>query len=138
MRRVGYLFEKICDLKNIKEAIRSAYKHKKRKRGMAKKVYENIDYYAEEVRNMLIRGEYSFSKPVEWVYHDYNKDRLLRVPCFYPDQVIMWAVLNVVKPILERGQYSHSYSGIKGRGQMSAKKYIEHCEKKCGKKERML
>jgi len=134
MRRIGYLFEKICDLENIREAIRNAYKHKKRRRGAVKRVYDNIDYYAVEIRDMLIRGEYSFSAPLECVYHDYNKDRLLRVPRFYPDQIIMWAALLVVEPILNRGQYKHSFSGIKGRGQMTAKKYIERCEKKCFKK----
>lgn len=131
MHRIGYLFDKICSLEVIKLAIHNAYKHKRHKRGTVKRVYENIDFYSAQIREMLISGNYKFSEPILRIFHDYNKDRLLRIPRFYPDQVIMWAVLIVVEPVLMRGQYVHSYSGIRGRGQVTAKSYIERCERKC-------
>jgi hypothetical protein len=136
MKRKGYLFEKVVELDNIKLAIFNAVKHRKRKRrsSFVNKVKENIDFYANEVRQLILDDGFEFHAPIECEIQDYPKIRHLRKPLFYPDQIIMWAIKQVVEPILNRGQYLYSFSGIKGRGNLLGKKYIERVIRESGNK----
>lgn len=51
-KRVGHLFEHVRDLDNLKEAIKDAARHK-RKRKEVQKVLEDIDGHALELQRML-------------------------------------------------------------------------------------
>lgn len=51
-KRVGHLFEHVRDLNNLKEAIKDAARHK-RKRKEVQKVLEDIDGHALELQKML-------------------------------------------------------------------------------------
>lgn len=53
-KRVGHLFEHVRDLDNLKEAIKDAARHK-RKRKEVQKVLEDIDGHALELQRMLVR-----------------------------------------------------------------------------------
>ena len=48
MKRYGFIYERICDIENIKAAIYNASK-RKRKRPSVAKILKNVDYYAEEI-----------------------------------------------------------------------------------------
>ena len=51
-KRVGHLFEHVRDIDNLKEAIKDAARHK-RKRKEVQKVLEDIDGHALELQKML-------------------------------------------------------------------------------------
>lgn len=112
MKRTGYLFEKVADLENIKLAIKNAVRHRKRKRRKVIDVRDNPDYYAQEIRKLILKDDFEFHAPIECEIQDYPKIRHLRKPKFYPDQIIMWAFKQIVEPVLSRGQYLYSFSGV--------------------------
>lgn len=59
-KRVGHLFEHVRDIDNLKEAIKDAARHK-RKRKEVQKVLEDIDGHALELQNRIIA---SFQQPM--------------------------------------------------------------------------
>jgi hypothetical protein len=136
MKRVGYLFEKVVDLENIKLAIKNAVRHRKRKRKcrFIDKIRNDIDFYAADIQHMLLSDSFEFHAPYECEIQDYPKTRHLRKPVFYPDQIIMWAIKQVIEPVLNRVQYLYSFSGVRGRGNLSGKHYVERVLKQYGNK----
>ena len=57
MKRIGFVYENIYNVDNIKAAIKRASKGK-RKRPFVKKILADIDFYAIEISKMLERQEY--------------------------------------------------------------------------------
>ena len=60
MKRYGKLFDKICDMENIKEAHKNARKGKLFYKEV-KAVDSNPDFYLGEIRKMLLNGTYKVS-----------------------------------------------------------------------------
>ena len=60
MKRYGNLFDKICDIENIKLAHKNARKKKTHYREV-KEVDKDVDYYCNEIRNMLISKSFKNS-----------------------------------------------------------------------------
>ena len=117
MKRQGHLFEKIIDLDNIKLAIHNASK-KKKKRPAVQRVLADIDGHAEIVRNILASDDYKPSPyfVVDIVDNSSAKRRQIFKPKFFPDQVIHWAVMQIVQPVLLKGMYHFTCGSIPGRG----------------------
>lgn len=116
MKRVGYLItkEKVT-LDLCKDAIMKASRHK-RSRKSVKVVIDNLDYYALELRNMVL---YDLYEPAEYghaVKIEHGKERYLSKPKFFPDQCIH----NLIFMLGEKQFYNHidphSISSIPGRG----------------------
>lgn len=128
MKRYGYLFEKICDTENIKKAIHNASK-RKRKRKSVIEVMENDEHYANELSEMLKNKTFSVSPYVVKTIYDGHKERTIYKPRFYPDQVVHWAVMLVILPIIEKRMYYYSCASIKGKGTDFAIKQIKRIMK---------
>lgn len=126
MKRVGYLYEKMCDLSLIKLAIRKAAQGKTHKH-FIKKVLEREDEYALKIRDMLVNDEVDLSPNRTIKIYDCScmKERLITVPKFFPDQILHWVVILVVEPILKRGMYRFTCGSVPSRGGMEAKKFVE-------------
>jgi RNA-directed DNA polymerase len=129
VRRTGYLFEKITDIENIKLAIRNASK-KKKSRESVKKILQDVDGYALKIQDMLINNTY---KPNPYyvdkiIDNSSSKERIIYKPKFYPDQVIHWAIMQVIQPVLFKGMYYYCCGSIPGRGgnrgQKALKKWL--------------
>lgn len=126
MKRVGFLYEKIYDMGNIMLAIRNASKHKHKKRAV-RKVLEDPTAYAKRIHEMLK------SQNVEWGKDGYmdvyepssKKHREVTVPSFFPDQIIHWAIMQVIKPIIEKGMTFSCIGSVPKRGPLCGKKRIE-------------
>ena len=54
----NHLFEFLIDRENIRKAILKAFK-KKKKLKRVQEILANIDEHIENIRNMLLRGEYT-------------------------------------------------------------------------------
>lgn len=126
MKRVGYLYEKICSVDNIKRAILKASEHK-RNRPNVREILNNIDEYACEIQAMLKNHEYAPSPYRISVIHDTcaGKDREIFKPQFFPDQIIHWSLMLQLQSPIMRGMYAWSCGSIPGRGVHYAKKHIE-------------
>lgn len=125
MKRVGHIYENIYDINNIKLAIHNASK-RKRKQRRVRRVLNNIDHYAYEIQKMIKNKTYKPSLSIQRTIHDGNnqKDRVIHKPHFYPDQIIQWALMLQIQPILYKGMYEYSCGSIPGRGTSYAKKTI--------------
>lgn len=89
MKRVGYIFGKICDPENIKKAIlKSSLGKRNQKR--VKQVLNNMDFYTNRIRNMLIEKTYVPSPYSIKTIQDgaSKKIRTIHKPNYYPDQII--------------------------------------------------
>ena len=85
MKRVGYIFENICELDNIKLAIMNA-SIGKRNQKRVKEIIENINNYAGEIQQLLLNKQYSPSPYVIKTIKDgvNKKERTIHKPCFLP------------------------------------------------------
>lgn len=126
MKRYGFLYEKVYDIDNIKQAIYNASKGKRNRRRVSY-ILENSDEYAERIHLMLKHKIYSPSQYIEQTIYDgcNKKERIIHKPKFYPDQIIHWALMQVIQPYLQRGFYEHSCGSIPGKGTSYGHKYLK-------------
>lgn len=125
MKRQGFIYEKIYNIENIREAIRKA-SIGKREQIRVKAILENMDYYAYSIQNMLANKTYVPTNPQIKVIRDgvNQKTRKIYKPNFYPDQIIHWALMLQVEPIIMRGMYEYNCGSVPGRGTSYAQSAI--------------
>lgn len=117
MKRKGFIYEKIVELDNIESAIYKA-SIGKGKRKNVEKILDSPTYYAMQVQKMLKEKNYVPSPYIEMKIRDgaNKKERIIYKPRFYPDQVVHWALMLQIEPILYKGMYELCCASIKGRG----------------------
>ena len=101
MKRVGYLYEKVIDKNNIRQAILYAAKGKRKRRNV-RKVLNDINFYVEKIYDILKSKSFE-PKPyrkVKIMDGVRKKERIIYKPAFYPDQIIHWALMLQLEPIL--------------------------------------
>jgi len=117
MKRIGYIYEKICEIENIKNAIaRSSLG--KRDRPFVLEVLDNIDYYSKEIQKILLEKTYVPSLYDIKTIRDGSsqKEREIYKPKYYPDQIIHWALMLQLHTLFLKGMYKYTCGGIVGRG----------------------
>lgn len=126
MKRKGNIYALIIEKENIKKAILNASKGKKDRKSV-KKIIDNIDYYVDEIHNMLKNQTYKPSPYIEMKIHDgtRKKERIIYKPRFYPDQCIHWALMLQIENLLMRGMYEFCCASIKNRGIHYASNHIK-------------
>lgn len=125
MKRIGFLYEKIVSIDNLILAVRNATKNKKHRRGIVKEAHDNPESVALRIKDKFDNGTLYFSEPYTKTLRERNKIRNIKVPRFYPDQIVHWAVMQVIDPIINRGLYRYSCGSVKGRGTSGARKAIQ-------------
>lgn len=131
MKRKGYIFEKIYDINNIKQAINKASLGK-RNRKYVKKIMKNIDFYANEISEMLKNKEYEPSPYTIKTIVDGSsgKVRTIYKPKFYPDQIIHWALMLQIESIFTKGMYAYTCGSVPRRGtslgQKTLRKWLDN------------
>lgn len=126
MKRYNNLYERICDIDNIKLAILKASKGKRNRR-VVKQIINNIEFYSKEIQEQLINKTYKSSPYIESVIFDggNRKERIIHKPKFYPDQIIHWALMLQLEPIIMKGMYYHCCGSVPKRGSSHGRKYIQ-------------
>lgn len=126
VKRTGYLYDKIIDINNIKQAIINASK-KKRNRKSVQKILKDVDFYALEIQSILTNKSYSPSLYIETIIKDgaSGKERVIFKPKFYPDQCIHWAIMQIIEPYMAKGMYEYSCGSIPKRGIHYAQKRVK-------------
>lgn len=124
MKRYGRIYDKITDKETILLAILQASKGKTDRKPV-KLVLDNIEHYINEIQIMLICGEFEPSRVKTHKIFERKKERLITTTPFYPDQIIHWATMLVIQPILLSGMYEYTLATIKGRGISLGKKMAE-------------
>ena len=126
MKREKDIYIKIIDKNNIYKAILNASKGKKN-RNNVKSVISNITSYVDDIYNKLSTKTYNPNPYVEMKIHDgvRKKERIIYKPKFYPDQVVHWALMQQIEPIIMRGMYEFCCGSVKNRGIMHGMKYLK-------------
>ena len=125
MKRIGYIYEKVYKVENIKLAIMKASLGK-RERKYVKKILKNIDHYAKELSVMLKEKKYEPSPYTIKTIIDGSsgKERTIYKPKFYPDQCIHWALMLQLQPIFMKGMYGYTCGSVPNRGTSLGQKKI--------------
>lgn len=126
MKRIGYLYEKLCDKDLINLAIRKASKGKTN-RHYVQRVLANQQHYADIIYNMFVNRDVRLTTPKEKTIFDNSslKERQIKIPRFFPDQIIHWCVVMVLQPIMEKGMYEYCCGSVPKRGGIKGKRYLE-------------
>ena len=130
MKRHGdEFFDRICELENIKKAIKMASKGKKKKYKEINKILKNADYYALKIQHMLITETYEITEKdyIEKIINEGNKkkkERRLMKLKFYPHRIIQWAVLLQTQHVLLKSFCYHTCACIPGGGIDRAHKLV--------------
>jgi len=125
MKRIGYIYEKICTIENIKLAIVKSSAGK-RDRRFVLKVTNNIERYAKEIQKMLLEKSYIPSPYRRKMIKDGSsqKEREISKPRYYPDQIIHWALMLQLHKIFLKGMYTYTCGGVPKKGTSYAQKAL--------------
>lgn len=135
MKRVGFIYEKICAYENIENAVLNASKGK-RHQAIVRRVLNNRHHYIGIIQKMLIDKSYSPSQyqTIELFDGATKKRRTISKPKFFPDQVIHWALMLQIQHIMMRGMYQFNCGSVPGRGTSYGQKNIQKWLKRDPKK----
>lgn len=117
MKRIGNVYEKICDADNILLAHNNAKKgkmHYSEVKYVENNLCECINYIQKilkEKKYVLTAEDYSFQ-----LINDKGKERELYKLPYYPHRIIQWAIVNVVLDVFMKHYIVDTYASIQGRG----------------------
>lgn len=136
MKTYNHLLEKIYDKDNIRKAILKAARGKREKHSV-QYALSHIDEVVERIHNEL--KTLSWTPPRYHVGREINdgiqlKKRIVVCPEFIREQCVHHAIMAVLYPLFLPKFYVHSCGSVKGRGTVSAMKYISGKFKKHKKK----
>lgn len=113
MKRVGNLFDKVCDFDNLLLAFKKSSRAVKNKPETLKYFYSLEDNLLD-LKERLLTGRY-----IPGTYHLFNildpKPRTISVAPF-EDRIVHHAIVNILEPIYERRFIFDSYATRKGKG----------------------
>ena len=117
MRRTNHLFDKICDLRNLREAYLRAVSGKRFSK-VAREFAENLDENLNRLSVDLQTGTTRFGQFHQFVIHD-PKMRIITAPSF-TERVLHHAVMNVCEPVFERSMITDTFACRRGKGRLKA------------------
>jgi len=124
MKTYKNLIYKNITLDKCKEIIKKASKYKT-KRKSVKKVLDNLDYYAQDLYNMVQTDTYRFGKPNTFKLKEYGKERTITSSPFYPNQCIDYLLLECgFKDIILSKLEFQSFGNVPNKGIHKGLKHI--------------
>lgn len=116
MKRIGHIHEKIVAESNCIKAILNASQGK-RYRWKVKEVLSHIEVYAKDLSQRLQIHEFATPYKIRKITDGLSgKERELQIPAFYPDQCAHHAIVQILRPIVEKSSYYWSCANIPRRG----------------------
>ena len=109
--------EETVTLDLCRQAICDAARNKKDKKEVLK-ILSNLDIYAEDIRQMVLKNTFRPSPYMVCKINDRSsgKIRTLHKPAFYPDQIVGHVCILLIQPLLLRRLDSCCIASIKGKG----------------------
>lgn len=122
MKRIGNLYDKICETDNLYLAYSKARKGKGKTFGV-KHFEADLDKNIQSIQNELINETYRVSRYDVFTITDPKERVIYRLP--FRDRVVQHAIMNIMEPIWTSVFISHTYSCIKGKGIHGVLKHIK-------------
>ena len=112
-KRVGYLYDKMVDRDFIRAVILEAAKGRQSRKDIAR-ILADLDGYVEKTYEIVATESFVPSEPrVREIYDESSeKFRKIKMVPFWPDGVIQWMMVTVMKPVLMRGMHPWSCASI--------------------------
>lgn len=125
MKRKGNIYKEIYTLENIHLAILKASSGKEDHK-YVKKVLDNQDYYAKKVQQMIVNKSFEPTPSVVKTIKDNSSGKVREIfkPNFYPDQIVHWALMLQIEPIIMKGMYEYNCGSVPKRGTSYAQKTV--------------
>lgn len=123
VKRIGNLYDRICDLENLRLADEKARKGKLRTYGV-REHDKNREANLLKLREDLLNGTYKTSKYEIFTIYEPKEREIYRLP-YYPDRILHHAIMNVLEPIWVSIFTADTYSCIKNRGIHAAAKKVK-------------
>ena len=129
-KRVGYLYQWMCDKQHIHEAIHAGAKRKQHRTDVAK-VLANEDQYVDAVYDLLVTHSFVPQQPRHAQRYDTSsrKWREIEYVKFFPDGIIHTLMVMAMEPVIMRGMYRWSCASVPDRGSSAARKYCQRAIK---------
>lgn len=127
MKRVGYKYQKIIEVENLRLGAYNAMKGKDSRRSLKeiKRFKDNEEELLLKLHNELKNHTYTLTPYTTFKTYK-PKERSLKSSSFYPDQIIDHAVMNIMEPIWRSILITDTYATIKGRGLHKATNKIKN------------
>lgn len=125
MKRYNGIYNKIYDIENLKEAHKNARKDKLYYKDV-KKVDKNLEFYLNNISDMLKTKAYTVSEYKNSIINDKGKDRLIQKLPYYPDRIIQWAIMLQIEPIFQNTFVDFSCASQKNKGIHKASKILDN------------
>lgn len=89
-------------------------------------ILSHIETYVSAVQKLLLAQTYKPAPYIEMIVKDgaTHKERKIFKPKYYPDQIVHWALMLQIQPIIIRGMYAYSCGSVPGRGSSLGQKKI--------------
>ncbi len=131
MKRIGYIYEKIYDKDNIRKVIHEAAKGKTNKK-VVQYILQNEEKCIQKLHDELKNKTLKLKPSISGFIKDgpRQKERYITIPSFYPDQIVHWALMLQIQPIIAKGMYQYNCGSIPKRGTKAARVYVERVLKK--------
>lgn len=124
MKSYSHLWEQYMSEENYHKAVHHATMHKGGKKRKWRKVKYIKDHEAELMPEMMDYAAHFYNEKHEpkMIYDGVRrKQRVILVPSMR-EQIVHHMIINVIKPIILRPLYFHSYGSIPGRGATKGRK----------------
>lgn len=123
-KRVGYLYQWMCDKQHIHQAIHVGAKRKRNRSDVAK-VLANEDKYVDAVYDMLVNHSFVPQEPRRAQRFDQSssKWREIEYVAFFPDGIIHTMMVMAMQPVILRGMHRWCCASVPGRGSSDARKF---------------
>lgn len=131
MKTYKNLYAEFISDKNIILAIQNFSKGKKR-RNKVRKILTDLDTYIPKIREYAINFTPFEHKPKEIYDGISRKKRKIVIPTVM-ESIVHHMIVNVLKPMFNKGMYEHSYGSVPKRGGAYGKKCICKWIKQGGK-----
>ncbi len=125
VKRIGNLYDKVCDLNNLESA------HMNAKRG--KGWYEEVKFVERDlkgnlskIQDLLRNHEYRTSDYDMFYKQEGTKIRKIYKLPYFPDRIVQWALMQIVSPYIQRHLIFDTYSAIPKRGIHSGLARVQH------------
>jgi len=134
VKRVGNLWGELVSMDNLRDAYCNSRRGKSSHTDVAK-VDQNPMKYLEQLRLSLIRHEFKSAGYKIFEIQENGKTREVADVGYFPDRIVHWALMNVIKPKLMNKIIPQSYAAIEGRGaHMALTKMKEYLKDEKGTK----
>lgn len=129
-KRIGFLYEQLCDRELIRTAIIVGSRGKRKRRDV-KCVMKDVDRYVEKMYSIVSEHRFVPTPPKAKHIIDPSsgKERIISIVPFFPDGMMHQMLVMVMKDTLMRGMYPYSCASIPGHGTKYAADYVKRALK---------